>query len=219
MQRYRGVLLDVDGTLVDSVDAHARSWQQAFADHGHQIHLLAIARLIGMGGDHLVEQLTGVRKDTAEYEAMAKRHGELFRGEYLPRLQPVPGARELVVLLRDAGYHIAIASSAKSQELDKLLAAANVVDLIEHRATSDDAERTKPDPDIIEAAAAKLPCRPDELVMIGDTPYDIEAARRAGIDTIAVASGAFAADEMTSAVARYANVGELAAHWKTSLLA
>jgi HAD superfamily hydrolase (TIGR01509 family) len=217
--RYRGVLLDVDGTLLDSVDAHARSWQRAFADHGHEIHLLAIARLIGMGGDHLVETLTGIRKDTAEYKAMSKRHGELFRTEYLPKLGPVTGAREFVEKLRHAGYHLAVASSAKSQDLDQLLEAANVRDLIERSATSDDAARTKPDPDIIEAAAAKLPCRPDELVMIGDTPYDIEAARRAGIDTIAVASGAFAADEMTGAVARYATVGELAASWATSLLA
>jgi HAD superfamily hydrolase (TIGR01509 family) len=217
--RYRGVLLDVDGTLLDSVDAHARSWQRAFADHGHEIHLLAIARLIGMGGDHLVETLTGIRKDTAEYKAMSKRHGELFRTEYLPKLGPVTGAREFVERLRRAGYHLAVASSAKSQDLDQLLEAANVRDLIERSATSDDAARTKPDPDIIEAAAAKLPCRPDELVMIGDTPYDIEAARRAGIDTIAVASGAFAADEMTGAVARYATVGELAAWWATSLLA
>jgi HAD superfamily hydrolase (TIGR01509 family) len=217
--RYRGVLLDVDGTLLDSVDAHARSWQRAFADHGHEIHLLAIARLIGMGGDHLVETLTGIRKDTAEYKAMSKRHGELFRTEYLPKLGPVTGAREFVERLRRAGYHLAVASSAKSQDLDQLLEAANVRDLIERSATSDDAARTKPDPDIIEAAAAKLPCRPDELVMIGDTPYDIEAARRAGIDTIAVASGAFAADEMAGAVARYATVGELAAWWATSLLA
>jgi HAD superfamily hydrolase (TIGR01509 family) len=217
--RYRGVLLDVDGTLLDSVDAHARSWQRAFAEFGHEIHLLAIARLIGMGGDHLVETLTGIRKDTAEYEAMSKRHGELFRTEYLPKLGPVTGAREFVEKLRHAGYHLAVASSAKSQDLDQLLEAANVRDLIERSATSDDAARTKPDPDIIEAAAAKLPCTPDELVMIGDTPYDIEAARRAGIDTIAVASGAFAADEMTGAVARYATVGELAARWATSLLA
>jgi HAD superfamily hydrolase (TIGR01509 family) len=217
--RYRGVLLDIDGTLLDSVDAHARSWQRAFADHGHEIHLLAIARLIGMGGDHLVETLTGIRKDTAEYEAMSKRHGELFRNEYLPNLGPVTGARDFVEKLRHAGYHLAVASSAKSQDLDRLLEAANVRDLIERGATSDDAARTKPDPDIIEAAAAKLPCRPDELVMIGDTPYDIEAARRAGIDTIAVASGAFAAEEMTGAVARYATVGELAACWTTSLLA
>ena len=219
MQRYRGVLLDVDGTLIDSVDAHARSWQRAFADHGHDIHLLAIARLIGMGGDHLVETLTGIKKDTAEFKAMSKRHGELFRDEYLPNLGPVDGARAFVLQLQRAGYQIAVASSAKRHDLDQLLAKANVDDLIERGATSDDAARTKPDPDIIEAAAAKLGCPHGELVMIGDTPYDIEAARRAGIDTIAVASGVYAIEEMTGAVARYATVGELAARWNTSLLA
>jgi HAD superfamily hydrolase (TIGR01509 family) len=219
MGRYRGVLLDVDGTLIDSVEAHGRSWQQALADHGHEIHLLAIERLIGMGGDHLVEKLTGIRKDTAEFKAMSKRHGELFRDHYLAKLRPVTGARELVLQLQLAGYHIAVASSAKRHDLDQLLAVANVRDLIEHGATSDDAERTKPDPDIIEAAAAKLPCRRDELVMIGDTPFDIESARRAGIDTIAVASGVFAAAEMTGAVAWYSTVGDLAARWDTSPLA
>ena len=219
MQRYRGVLLDVDGTLLDSVEAHGRSWQQAFADHGHAIQLLAIERLIGMGGDHLVEKLTGIAKDTPEFKAMSKRHGELFRDNYLAKLGPVSGARDFVLRLQRAGYHIAVASSAKREDLDQLLARANVRDLIEHGATSDEAERTKPDPDIIEAAAAKLPCRHDELVMVGDTPYDIEAARRAGIDTIAVASGVFAAEEMTGAIARYSTVGELAARWDTSPLA
>lgn len=219
MRRYRGVLLDVDGTLVDSVAAHALSWHQAFADYGHEVRLIAIKRLIGMGGDHLVEQLTGVRKDTREFKAMSKRHGELFREQYLPKLGPVLGARELVLQLRRAGYQLAVASSAKHRDLALLLETANVSDLLEERATSDDAKRSKPDPDIVEAAAEKLPCRRYELVMIGDTPYDIEAARRAGIDTIAVASGGFAAEELAGAVARYATVAELLARWDTSPLA
>jgi HAD superfamily hydrolase (TIGR01509 family) len=218
MRRYRGVLLDVDGTLIDSVEAHALAWHQAFADYGHEVRLIAIRRLIGMGGDHLVEQLTGVRKDTREFKAMSKRHGELFRSQYLPKLGPIVGARDLVLQLNRTGYHVAIASSAKRGDLDQLLAAANVLDLIEHRATSDDAERSKPDPDIVEAAAAKLPCSRYELVMIGDTPYDIEAARRAGVDTIAVASGGFAAEELAGAVARYSTVAELLARWDTSPL-
>lgn len=219
MQRYRGVLLDVDGTLIDSVDAHAESWHQAFADFGHDVNVLAIKRLIGMGGDHLVEELTGIKKDTPEYKEMSERHDNLFREEYLPKVQPIAGARDFVLQLTRTGYHVAVASSAKGEDLDKLLEIANVNDLIPHRATSDDAERSKPDPDIIEAAAAKLPCPRNELVMIGDTPFDIEAARKAGVDTIGVASGGFALDELFGAVARYATVGELVARWDTSLLA
>jgi HAD superfamily hydrolase (TIGR01509 family) len=220
LRRYRGVLLDVDGTLLDSVEAHALAWRDAFHEHGHEVGVLQVKQLIGMGGDHLVTQLTGVEAGSREFKAMSKRHGELFREQYLPRLPPVLGARSLVLRLRSAGYHIAVASSAKGEDLEKLLERADVEDLIELRATSSDVEHSKPDPDIIEAAIAKLPfLYPYETVLIGDTPYDIEAARRAGVDTIGVASGGFAATALSGAVAVYNTVGELLARWDTSPLA
>jgi HAD superfamily hydrolase (TIGR01509 family) len=219
-RRYRGVLLDVDGTLLDSVEAHALAWRDAFHAHDHEVGVLQIKQLIGMGGDHLVSQLTGVEAGTREFEAMSKHHGELFREQYLPRLGPVPGARALVLRLRSAGYHVAVASSAKGDDLERLLARADVEDLIEQRATASDVEHSKPDPDIVEAAIAKLPfLYAYETVMIGDTPYDIEAARRAGVDTIGVASGGFAATALSGAVAVYGSVGDLLARWDDSPLA
>lgn len=219
-RRYRGVLLDVDGTLIDSIEAHALAWRDAFAEYDHPVGLLQIKQLIGMGGDHLVTQLTGIEADTREYKALTKRRGELFREQYLPRLGPVPGSRELVLRLRAAGYHVAVASSSPREDLQRLLEVADVEDLLEQRATADDAARSKPDPDIVAAAVAKLPfLYPYETVLIGDTPYDIEAARRAGVDTIGVASGGFATTTLSGAVAVYGSVGELLARWTDSPLA
>lgn len=219
LRRYRGVLLDVDGTLLDSVEAHL-AWRDAFHEFDHEVGLLQVKQLIGMGGDHLVTQLTRVEVGSREYKAMTKRRGELFHERYLPKLGPVVGARALVLRLRSAGYPIAVASSANGEDLEELLEHAGCADLIEHRATSSDAERSKPDPDIIQAAIAKLPfLHPYETVMIGDTPYDIEAARRAGVDTIGVASGGFAATALAGAVAVYLTVADLLARWDTSPLA
>ena len=216
MRRFRGVLLDVDGTLVDSVDAHALAWHQAFADHDHDVRVTQIKRLIGMGGDKLVEQLTGIGSDTRAFEQMSKRHDELFAESYLPKLRPFVGARQLVLRLRAAGYHIAIASSAHGADLAKLLKVADIDDLVAARATASDVERTKPDPDILDAALAKLPVERHEAVMIGDSPYDIEAASRAGIATIGVATNDRA--ELAGAIAIYSSITELLATFESSPL-
>src|SRR3954464_2028641 len=135
LRRYRGVLLDVDGTLLDSVEAHALAWRDAFHEFDHEVGLLQVKQLIGMGGDHLVAQLTGVEDGSREFKAMSKRRSELFHERYLPSLAPVVGARALLLRLRSAGYHIAVASSANGDDLTQLLEHADCEDLIELRAT------------------------------------------------------------------------------------
>jgi HAD superfamily hydrolase (TIGR01509 family) len=218
MRRFRGVLLDVDGTLVDTVEAHALAWQQAFADRGYEVQLIQIKRMIGMGGDHLVELLTGVDHDSREFKKLSKAHEERFEA-ILPRLHGIVGARDFVLRLRAEGYHVVVASSAQGDKLDVLLELANVRDLLTERAAASDVERSKPDPDVIEAALAKLPIARHQAVMIGDTPYDIDAARRAGVSTIGVGTGGFSTEALAGAIAVYASIGELLARWPDSPLA
>ena len=210
------MLLDVDGTLVDSVDAHALAWHQALAERGHDVRIMQIKRMIGMGGDKLVEALVGIDSDTREYKKLSQRHDQLFAEDYVPKLRPFVGARELVLRLRAEGYHVAIASSAHGPDLDTLLRIADVDQLVAARATASDVEHTKPDPDVVEAALAKLPVERHQAVMIGDTAYDISAAQRAGVAAIAVATNDRA--ELAGAIAVYSTIGELLAGFDTSPL-
>jgi HAD superfamily hydrolase (TIGR01509 family) len=218
MRRYRGVLLDVDGTLVDSNDAHAHAWEAAFAAHDYQIAYSRIRRLIGMGGAQLIEQLTGLPESDRKHRAIAKDRGELFREQWLPKIRPLIDARRLVLRLASEQYRFAIASSAKAEELEPLLVIAGVDDLCDVRTTASDVERAKPEPDVLEAAAARLGLEPSQLVMIGDSPYDVEAARRAGIDTIGVTTGGFTAEQLAGAVAVFDGPAGLLADWEQSPL-
>jgi HAD superfamily hydrolase (TIGR01509 family) len=195
----RGVIFDVDGTLVDSNDAHARAWEEAFRDEGHTVPYEKIRPLIGMGGDKLVPAVTGWPEDDPRAEQVGKRRGEIFRKRYLPHVQAFPGARELVATLKGAGLKLAVASSAEKQELEPLLERAGAADLIEHKASSDDAHRSKPDPDIVHAALQRLGLPKTDVVMIGDTPYDVEAATRAGIAAIAFRSGGWGDESLKGA--------------------
>lgn len=214
MRRFRGVLLDVDGTLVDSAEAHAHAWKQAFEEHDHPVQEQAIKRLIGMGSDQLVTTLTGVEKGSREYKKLTKRHGEVF--EQL-QFGPIVGARALVLRLYAEGYHVAVATSA-DQGLERLLKIADVADLLPARVSANEVGASKPEPDIVLAAVEKLPLYAYECVLIGDTPYDIAAARGAGVATIGVATGGFTGSELAGAIASYASVGELVARWDSSPL-
>ncbi len=214
MRRFRGVLLDVDGTLVDSSEAHTRAWKQAFEEHGHLVQEQAIKRLIGMGTDQLIEKVSDVARDSREYKKLGKRHGEIF--ESLP-VHPIRGARELVLQLRANGYHVAVATSA-DQGLERLLEIADVADLLPTRVSATEVEHSKPSPDIVTAAAAKLPCYAYECVLIGDTPYDIASARNAGISAIGVATGGFVSEALNGAIAVYESVAHIVAAWDVSPL-
>ena len=218
-RRYRGVLLDVDGTLVDSNGAHAHAWRDAFAEFGFDVAYEQIRSRVGMGGDHLIESLIGLPPSAPLHREISARHGERFRTEWLPRIHPFAGARELLIRLSDHGYQYAIASSAHDDELDPLLAIARVADLCGRRASSSNTKHSKPDPDIIEAALATIDVDRTNVLLIGDTPYDVAAASKAGIGAIGVRSGGFTDQQLAGAVAVFDDVGDLVHHWRESPLA
>jgi phosphoglycolate phosphatase-like HAD superfamily hydrolase len=173
------VIFDVDGTLVDSNDAHARAWVAAFAEHGITVAYESVRRAIGMGGDKLMPLVAGLEEDSPQGKRIAQRRGEIFRKVWLPQLKPFPRTRELVRRVSESGVSLAVASSATEEELHPLLDVAGVSDLIPTRTSSDDAEKSKPDPDIVKAALQRTGCSAEQAIMIGVTPYDVEAAGRA----------------------------------------
>jgi HAD superfamily hydrolase (TIGR01549 family) len=202
--KRRGVLLDVDGTLIDSNDAHARAWVDAFVEFGYDITFEQVRPLIGMGGDKLMAELTGLDNEHGKGKAITERKKELFEAHHLPKLRAFPGAHELLARMRERGLRLVIATSAGEDEMNGLLEQAGLNELIERRTSSDDAERSKPDPDIIAAALERGNLDSSEAVMIGDTPYDVSAAARAAVDTIAFRCGGWWDDEaLTGAIAIY----------------
>ena len=201
---YRAVLLDVDGTLVDSNDAHARAWVDALAKSGRRVEFLRARPLIGMGSDKLLPALTGVSADSAEGKKLGALRSEIFRRKYLPTLHPTHGAQRLLEWLRDDGLQLVVATSAKPDELEGLLEVAGASRLIDAASTSGDADRSKPDPDIVHAALAKAGCDSDQAIFIGDTPYDIAAGSRSGVRVIALRCGGWWSDRsFRAAVAIY----------------
>ena len=187
---FEALLFDVDGTLIDSNGAHAEAWAQALCDHDVAVELGQVRRLIGMGGDKLLPALAGVSEDSALGQAISRRKKEIFE-TLLPGLQPTPGARNLLEYLREQRVTLIVATSAGDSEVSALLQRAGVDDLIPDRASKDDAEESKPDPDIVQAALAKSRARPEHTLMVGDTPYDVEAADRAGIGALALRCGGY----------------------------
>ena len=190
---FTAALFDVDGTLIYSNDAHAGAWVEALREHDVPAEMTRIRPLIGKGGDKLLCEVASIEEDSPLGKDIRRRKTEIFRTR-LPHLQPTPGARAMLEFLRERHVTLAVATSAGDSELDQLLAQAGVDDLIELHATKDDAEESKPDPDIVQAALTRAGSRPDATVMIGDTPYDIEAAARAGVATIALRCGGYWSD-------------------------
>ncbi|MBE9156532.1 HAD family hydrolase [Nodosilinea sp. LEGE 06152] len=214
-----GVILDIDGTLVLSNDAHAQSWVEAFANHGYEVPFDQIRPLMGMGGDQLIPQLfPDLNEEEEPGKTIASEHKELVLNKYRPELKPTDGARSLVQKLLDDGLHVIIATSASPKELSVMLEVAKVDDLLHEATTSSDAENSKPAPDIVEAALKKAQLAPDRVVMLADTPYDIEAASKAGVGVIAVRSGGFSDEDLAGAIAIYDDPADLLHHYDRSPL-
>jgi len=213
-----GVIFDIDGTLVDSNDAHAQSWVDTFVEAGYDVPFDVVRPLIGMGADKLLPKTISIRHDSEEGQKLTKRRSEIFRKKYLPKLRPLDGSRALVLRVRSDGLKAIVATSAKEEELKGLLEAAEVADLMEEKATASDAKRSKPDPDIVEAAIEESGISAKKLVMIGDTPYDIEAAARADVRSIAFRSGGWSDKALSGAVEIYDGPADLLANYDTSLL-
>jgi len=218
----KAVIFDVDGTLVDSVDFHARAWQEAFAHFGKQIPFEKVRYQIGKGGDQLMPVFF-TKEELDEFgEEMEKYRGDLYKREYLPRVVGFPSVRELFERVRGEGQRIALASSAKEEELGAYKKIARVEDLVEEQTSADDAEKSKPHPDIFEAALAQLgDVKPSEAVVVGDTPYDAEAAGKAGLVTVGLLCGGFPAEDLRAAgcVRVYRDPSELLADYDDSPLA
>jgi HAD superfamily hydrolase (TIGR01509 family) len=201
-------ILDVDGTLVDTNYHHALAWFRAFRRHGIVLPLWRIHRHVGMGGDQLVGALAGEALDAERGDDIRAAEKELY-GELIGEIQPLPGARELIMELERRGSAVVLASSAKEDELDRYLDLLGARELADAWTSSADVEATKPEPDLIHAALVKAGA--EGAVLVGDTTWDCEAAAKAGVETIAVLTGGFAEAELreAGAVAVFDSVDDL----------
>ena len=192
----RAAILDVDGTLVDTNYHHALAWYRAFRDHGIVIPLWRLHRHVGMGGDKYVPTLAGEDAEEQIGEALRERWEELFN-EVIDEVEPLPGARDFIAELKQRGHAVVLASSSIKTHLDHFIEKLDVAELADGWTMKDDVDSSKPDPDLIEAALEKAGTR--DAVLVGDTTWDCEAARRAGIGTIAVKTGGFGEEELRAA--------------------
>ena len=218
----KAVVFDVDGTLIDSVDLHAQAWVDAFAEFGHAFGFADVRRQIGKGGDQLMPVFLSKAEIDRFGERLEERRGVLFKERYLHRIKPFPAVRELFQRVIADGKAVALASSAKEDELEQYKKIANIADLIDVETSSDDADKSKPHPDIFQAALTKLDmAQPDQAIVIGDTPYDAEAAAKAGLRTIGLLCGGWSEGELARAgsVAIFRDPSDLLARYEESPLA
>lgn len=193
-------IFDIDGTLIDSVDYHAEAWVRAFEKFGRKIKFYEARRQVGKGGDQFLPEFL-LKKEIKEFgAALEKERGVIFKREFLPKIKPFPKVRELFEIIKSDGKPIILASSANADELKVYKKIARVEDLIEDETSADDSEKSKPEPDIFEAALAKLgKINKKNVVVIGDTAYDAEAATKINLRTIGVLTGGWTEKELLSA--------------------
>jgi HAD superfamily hydrolase (TIGR01509 family) len=207
-------ILDIDGTLVDTNYQHSLGWYRAFRRHGIVLPIWRIHRHIGMGGDQVIEALTDERTENELGDEIREAEKELYL-ELIDEVEAMEGARELIAELGRRGHVVVLASSAKEDEVEHYLDLLDARDLADAWTTSADVETTKPAPDLVNSALAKVGGSADDAVMIGDTPWDVKAAERAGVGTLAVLTGGFAIEELTESGAR--DVFESVAELRSSL--
>jgi HAD superfamily hydrolase (TIGR01509 family) len=192
----KAAILDIDGTLVDTNYQHALAWFRAFKQNGHELPIWKIHRSVGMGGDQLVPALIGEEADAEVGDDLRTAHDILYM-DSIGEVVPFRGARDFITDLKDRGLTVILASSAKAAELEHYLDLLDVRTIVDGWTSSADVETTKPAPDLVEAARSKADT--SDAVMVGDTPYDIEAAAKADTPTIAVLTGGFSEAELRDA--------------------
>jgi HAD superfamily hydrolase (TIGR01509 family) len=191
------VVLDVDGTLVDTNYHHVLAWQAAFDEVGVFVPTSALHRHVGMGGDQYVEAVAGADVEREHGDRARERHDAIYRDRFIDDVRPYPDARRFLERLRELGLLVALASSAKQDEIDRYLDVLDARALCEAWTSSSDVEQTKPHPDLLEAAIAKVGAEP--AFLIGDSVWDCESAARIDLPTIALLTGGFGADELRTA--------------------
>jgi HAD superfamily hydrolase (TIGR01549 family) len=215
------VIFDIDGTIVDSVDLHAKAWQRTFTKFGKNILLEAIRSQIGKGADQLLPVYFSKQELEQFGEAIEIYRGELFKKEYLPKVKGFPKVRELFERIKQDKKQLALASTAKKDELKRYKEIAQIDDLIETETSSDNVERSKPCPDIFEAALKQLGnVTPDKVIVVGDTPYDAEAAAKANVNSIGLLCGGWTQHQLRRAgcIAIYRDPADLLARYEESPL-
>jgi HAD superfamily hydrolase (TIGR01509 family) len=213
-------ILDIDGTMVDTNYQHSLAWYRAFRAHEIVLPIWRIHRHIGMGGDQLVEALAGAETDREHGDAIREAEKRHYM-ELIDEVETMDGSRELIEQLKSRGHTVVFASSAKEDEVDHYLDLLDARELADDWTTSADVESTKPAPDLVQAALKKVDGSPEQAILVGDTPWDVKAAARADVPTVAVLSGGFSIDELkeSGAVAVYESVQDLCADLDQTRLA
>jgi len=191
-------LLDVDGTLIDSNYQHALAWYRAFRRHGIVLPVWRVHRAIGMGGDQLVPALAGEKVDKEKGDEIRETRDPIYK-ELLSEVEPLHGAHDLIVDLKERGMRVVLASSSPKDELEHYLELLDAEDLADASTTKDDVEATKPAPDLVRAALEKAGVEADRAVMVGDARWDVEAAAKAGVETLCVMTGGWSKQELREA--------------------
>jgi len=218
----KAVIFDNDGTLVDSVDLHAQAWVATFAKYGKKINFHDVRRQIGKGSDQLLPVFFSPSELHEFGEQLEKDRSELFKRDYLPQVKSFPKTRELFERIRQDGKQIALASSAKEGELMTYKKLARVEDLLAGETSSDDVEKSKPHPDIFAVALQKLGNPSvEDVIVVGDTPYDAEAAGKLTLRTIGVLCGGWTREALRQAgcIAIYRDPADLLTYYDESPLA
>lgn len=213
----QAILFDVDGTLIDSNDFHVLAWAEAFHAAGHDFRLSQLHAEVGKGADNYVRALLPDVSDD-EAQKLGDAHGRLFARHYLRRLKPFPGAHDLLQRCHDAGLRLVLATSARGSELEHHLDLLDARELLDGWTSADDVGCSKPCPDLFLTAASKAGVEPAEALVVGDSPFDIEAAAAAGMQTVAVRSGGFSDARLAGAIALYDDVAALLAGFEDSPL-
>jgi HAD superfamily hydrolase (TIGR01509 family) len=216
----KAVIFDVDGTLVDSVELHTKAWREAFAKFGHAVPFDQIRSQIGKGGDQLMPVFLSKEELESRGKEIEQYRSDLYKEKYLSQAKGFPKVRELVERLLADGFRIALASSAKGEELKIYKEMTRIADLLETETSSDDADRSKPHPDIFLAAVERLrEVSPQECVVVGDSLYDAEAASKAGMTAVGVLCGGFPEEDLRGAGCReiYKDPADLLQRYEQSL--
>jgi HAD superfamily hydrolase (TIGR01509 family) len=209
----KGFILDIDGTLLESNEAHAKTWAHALEKYGYQVTTDEVRTLIGMGGDRVLPTLVPeLHTDEGKGKEIVEYRKKCLVECVAPSLRPTKGAREFVLELKKRGLKLVIATSSSSEELQTLLKQADVDDLLDTYTTSSDVAASKPAPDVVSVARKKIGLAPHEVFMVGDTPYDVASAKKSGIQTIAVRSGGFSDEQLKGATYIFENPFDITKH-------